>query len=97
MEISETATAAGLSVSQYLLARHRGDHLYAARSDGAVLQAMSAIDARLAMIAQEIGRRTGNLDAVFLHAALMAIERDFRHAVLPWAVSLSAKDDGEAS
>lgn len=97
VEIAAAAEAAGLSVNQYLLARHRGERLYAARSDGALLQALSAVETRLEMIARDIGHRTGDLDAVFLHAALMAIERDLRHAVLPWALSVPMQHEGDAS
>ncbi|MFB3306840.1 hypothetical protein, partial [Pseudomonas sp. AMR01] len=46
-EISAAAAAADLSVSKYLIARHRGERLQTARSDGALLQALSVANARL--------------------------------------------------
>lgn len=96
-EISAAAEAVDLSVSQYLIAKHRGERLHSARPDGALLQALSLTNARLATIASYIAQEASPLDAMLLHADLVAIERDVRHAVLPWAISISAKDEGDAS
>ncbi len=95
-EITAAANAAGLSVSRYLIARHRGDRLHAAQSDGALLQTMSVLDARLRQISYHLAQASIPLDATLLHADLMAIERDIRHAILPWAVSVSTEDEGNA-
>ncbi|MCQ0090502.1 hypothetical protein [Roseovarius sp. M141] len=96
-EISATARAADLTVSQYLIARHCGDRLHEARSGGAALQAMSVLDARLAEIAHHLAQASSPLDATLLHADLVAIERNIRHAVLPWAICVSTEDEGDAS
>lgn len=96
VEISAAAKAADLSVSQYLIARHRGDRLHTARSDGHLLQAMSVLNARLAANAHHIAQASSPLDATLLHADLMAIERDVRQAILPWAVSVLIEDEGDA-
>ncbi len=95
VEISAAARAAHLSVSQYLIARHRGDRLHAARSDGALLHAMSVLDARLTEISHHLAQASSPLDAILLHADLVAIERDIRHAILPWAISVSVSTEDE--
>lgn len=95
ISIEAAAKAAGLTVSRYLIEAHAGTTLRPVRADAAVVQALVAAELHLAAIAREIANNTSPIEAVVLQAHLMAVERDFRRAALPWHVSV-APQAGEA-
>ncbi|WP_281968928.1 hypothetical protein [Roseovarius nanhaiticus] len=84
-EIAAAAAAVDLKVGRYLMMAHRGTRPPAARPNGAILQAMGQLNNRLALLSRTITERADPLDAVTLHADLLAIERTVRDALLPWA------------
>lgn len=82
--ITAAAMQSDMTVSRYLVAAHRRGGLSQDRS-GTVLALIQA-ERALAKIAQNL--QAGPVDVLILHADLMAIERSFRRAVLPWAYRL---------
>jgi len=96
-EIAAAARAAGQSVSQYLLAAHEGIARRPMHDRAGLLQAVVQAEKHLAVLAQSITANTAPIDAVMLQANLLAIERGFRLAVLPWAVAIDGTQEGRPS
>ena len=84
LEITKAAKQADLSVSQYRLAAHRRRGPSADRM-GTILALIQA-ERELAAIARQL--HAVPTDALVLHSDLLAIERSFRRAALPWAYRL---------
>lgn len=95
--IAAAAKAAGRSVSRYLVAAHQNARPQPAHGTAALLQALARSEDQLAAIAHAIAERGAPIDAVMLQADLLAVERGFRRAVLPWAVSIDNEREGDPS
>lgn len=91
-EVVAAAKAADQSVSQYLFASHQSANKRSARSTSPVVHALIQAEAELATIAQAISCHGRPIDAMALQASLLAIERSFRFAALPWAAGLGSED-----
>lgn len=96
-EIAAAAMAAGQSASQYLLAAHEGTSRRPLQDRAGLLQALVQAERHLAILAQTITTKATPIDAVMLQADLLAIEREFRLAVLPWAVAIDGAQEGQRS
>jgi hypothetical protein len=95
-EIRSAAQAAGLSVSRYLIAAHRGKGARARSVDGALIAALARAERHLSELATEVQAKCTPIDAVLLQAHLLSLERQFRHAVLPWSLLLDDRSDETA-
>lgn len=89
--IAAAAEAAGQSVSRYLVAGHQHSNPRHAHAMASVVRALVRAEAHLESVAQTIATDKSSIDAVLLQSHLLAIERGFRRAALPWAACL---DDG---
>lgn len=77
-DIKATAAAADLSVSQYLIALHKGQNPHQGQRRSAVLSAFVAADHQLQHLARLISESASPLDAVRILSQLIDIERGFR-------------------
>ncbi len=94
-EVTAAAKRAGRSVSQYLLAAHRGAPRNTSPATVPVMQALMLAEQELASLARQIQQQETAMDALLLQAHLMAIERAFRHVAMPWSLVLDdARDHG---
>lgn len=84
LEITKAAKQADLSVSQYLLAAHRRRGPSVDRTE--TILALIKAEHELAKVAENL--KTSPTEALILHSDLLAIERNFRRTVLPWAYRL---------
>jgi hypothetical protein len=92
-EITAAARQAGRSVSRYLVEAHRGTAPRGPRDTGVLIAPLARAERHLADLAHQVRAGTGPVEAVLLQANLLAIERQFRQAVLPWSLVL----DGAAA
>jgi hypothetical protein len=93
-EVTGAAERAGQSVSQYLLSTHRAAPRHGSHDTARVTQALVIAEHLLAHLAREIQQHFNPIDAIVLQANLLAIERSFRHAAMPWSLVLDV--DGSA-
>lgn len=93
-EIMAAAKDAGLSVSQYLITGHRKTVIRPKHADAQMLQALAIAHAQLETLVRVLSEWATPMDALMLQAHLMAIERGFRRAALPWAASLALENAG---
>jgi hypothetical protein len=92
-EVAAAARAADQSVSCYLLAGHQHANHKPPRSTSDLVHALVRAEAELEAITQAVSCQSAPMDAILLQAHLLAIERSFRHAALPWAVGLGREDN----
>ena len=92
LEISAAAIAADQSVSCYLIACHQRANHRPSRSTSALVQALVRAEAELEAITQSIRCQSAPMDAMLLQAHLLAIERSFRRAALPYAAGLGREN-----
>lgn len=81
-EIKAAAAAAGLSVSRYLIALHKGHDPHRAQRRSDVLSAFVAADHQVQNLARLIAELASPLDAAEILMQLIDIERGFRRAAL---------------
>lgn len=91
-DVAAAAKVADQSVSKYLLANHQRANKRSSRSTPALVQALVQAEAELATISQDIDCHVQPVDAIALQASLLAIERSFRLAALPWAAGLGSEE-----
>lgn len=94
-EVAAAAAQAGQSVSRYLLAAHRGQTRNGAGETARIIQSLGMAEQQLAALASQFQAHARPIDAIGLQAHLLAIERMFRHAALPWSVVLDVTAEGE--
>lgn len=88
-EVTAAAERAGQSVSQYLLAAHRGAPRNTSSETVRIMQALVMAERQLASLARQIQHQEAAMDALLLQAHLVAIERAFRHVAMPWSLVLN--------
>jgi len=90
LEITAAAKAADQSVSQYLVAGHQHTSHRPTQTTSAMVQALVRAEAELETITHALACHSAPMDAMMLQASLLAIERSFRLAALPWAAGLGS-------
>lgn len=96
-EITAAAKMVQKSVSQYLLASHRGGARRQAQDTTPLVHALITAERQLALLSRTIADRIKPVDALVLQASLMALERDFRCNVFPCPLALNDQGEGSPS
>lgn len=94
--VAAAAQRTGQSVSQYLLAAHRAAPRHGSHDTARITQALVIAEHQLACLAREIQQQGNATDAIVLQSNLLAIERSFRLAAIPWSLVFDAASDGGA-